>query len=94
MSNNTLYLITYDIGSNKTRTKVHRLLSAYGQWVQYSVFECHLNKLQKVNLQHKLQTLIDTDTDNVRFYPLCQACLKRVEITIGEPPEEPTLFLL
>ncbi len=90
---NTLYVIAYDISCNKRRTKVHKLLSAYGEWLQYSLFECHLSRLQHLELNNKLQQLI-ADEDNVRLYPLCNGCLKRVEITIGNPPEDPQIFLL
>lgn len=91
---NTLYLIAYDIQSDKRRTKVHKLLSAYGEWKQYSLFECHLSRLQRLELQHKLDTILESDKDNVRLYPLCQSCLKKVEVTIGAKPKEPDIFLL
>ena len=33
-------LISYDISEDKRRTKIHKMLKSYGQWMQYSVFEC------------------------------------------------------
>ena len=38
-----LYVVTYDIPSNKRRKKVSDLLEGYGRRVQYSVFECLLS---------------------------------------------------
>jgi len=38
----TLYVIAYDIPSNRRRTKVHKVLCGFGQWTQYSLFECYL----------------------------------------------------
>lgn len=90
----TLYLIAYDISSDKRRTRVHKTLSAYGRWTQYSLFECFLTRLQHVDLMARLAALIDSEADSLRLYPLCDGCVKRVE-TMGDPtPEEPTIFLL
>ena len=43
------YLITYDIENNKRRKKVSDELEAYGYRVNFSVFECELNKT-KMNI--------------------------------------------
>lgn len=94
MKENTLYVIAYDIESDKQRTKVHKVLCAYGQWTQFSLFECHLSRLQIIELQEKLAVLVNPDTDSVRFYPLCDSCIKRVEIVGGSKPQEPQIFLL
>jgi CRISPR-associated protein Cas2 len=90
----TLYVIAYDIPDDKRRTKVHKLLSAYGQWTQYSLFECFLSRLQRIELMHQLQLLLDPQTDSLRFYLLCDACAERVQTVGGQPPQEPTIFLL
>jgi CRISPR-associated protein Cas2 len=39
-----LYVISYDIPDDKRRKKIADLLEGYGQRVQYSVFECQLNR--------------------------------------------------
>ena len=94
MSQTTLYLVAYDIGDDRKRGRVHKLLSAYGQWTQYSLFECFLTRLQRVELMARLDMLIDPDSDSLRLYPLCEACVKKVETVGSAEPEEPTLFLL
>lgn len=43
-SQTTCYVIAYDIPDDKRRTKVHKLLSGFGKWTQYSLFECFLTK--------------------------------------------------
>lgn len=89
----TFYVIAYDIPSDKRRTKVHKTLSGFGQWTQYSLFEVFLTDKELVLLQNRLNKLIKPEMDSIRFYPLCQGCLKRVE-TVGSPaPEEPKVFL-
>ena len=39
-----MYLVCYDISSNKYRKKVADILLNYGKRIQYSVFECRLDK--------------------------------------------------
>ena len=83
-----LYIVAYDIPNDKRRTKLHKMLCGFGDWTQYSLFECYLNERDLVRLRAKLDDLIEPDEDSVRLYPLCAACQKAVE-TIGSPlPEE------
>jgi CRISPR-associated protein Cas2 len=90
----TLYIVAYDITSDRRRTKVHKLLSGFGQWTQYSLFECFLTEKEYLRLRQMLDRHLSDKGDSVRFYPLCQACQQRVE-TVGSPrPEEPLLFLV
>jgi CRISPR-associated protein Cas2 len=90
----TLYVVAYDISSDKRRTKVHKVLSGFGAWTQFSLFECHLTETQYLRLREMLDRHLDEKLDTVRFYPLCSSCQKRVE-TVGSPaPKEPDLFLV
>lgn len=92
--NTTFYIIAYDIGADKRRTKVHKILSGYGHWTQYSLFECFLTEKQYLRLRHRLEQHLEPKQDSVRFYALCGACRGRVE-TVGQPPRaEPELFVV
>jgi CRISPR-associated protein Cas2 len=92
--NTTFYLIAYDISSDKRRAKVHKTLSGYGHWTQYSLFECFLTEKQYIQLRRQLEQHLEESQDSVRFYILCGTCRHKVE-TVGEPPrEEPILFLV
>jgi CRISPR-associated protein Cas2 len=71
-------MISYDIGSNKRRQKMHDLLRCYGKWIQYSVFECRLTEPQFKALRQRMKTLINED-DNIRIYRLCGDCQGRIE---------------
>ena len=68
-------LVTYDVqtdtlqGQHRLR-KVARLCMNYGQRVQNSVFECVLTEVQLIELQNKLQQVIDTTNDSIRIYYL------------------------
>ena len=90
---NAFYVVAYDIPSNKRRTKVHKLLSGFGQWTQYSLFELFLSDKELVQLQNRLEKLLNAEKDSLRFYPLCAHCLKEVETIGSPPPEEPKVFI-
>ena len=90
----TLYVIAYDIPSDRRRTKVHKVLCGFGQWTQYSLFECHLTEKELVGLRGKLDKLLKPEEDSVRFYPLCTPCMAKV-VTIGSPkPAEQDVFVI
>ncbi|MBU7584880.1 MAG: CRISPR-associated endonuclease Cas2 [Nostoc sp. TH1S01] len=86
------FVISYDISEDKRRTKIHNILKSYGQWMQYSVFECQLTDTQYAKLRSRLNKLIKPDTDTIYFYPLCACCIGKVERIGGEPPRDDTIF--
>ena len=88
------YIIAYDIPDDRRRTKVHKVLSGFGTWTQYSLFECFLSKKELVLLKSKLAKHVEDTQDSVRFYPMCAACLDKVETVGGEPPREDMLFIV
>ena len=90
----TCYLVAYDISSDRRRTKIHKVLTGFGTWTQYSLFECFLSKKEFILLKAKLAKHIEDTQDSVRFYPLCANCVERVETVGGEPPTEETLFIV
>lgn len=90
----SLYIIAYDISDDKRRTKVHKILSGFGKWTQYSLFECFLTAKQKLLLQHKLSKHLRPEEDSVRFYYVCEGCLRKVETVGGQKPEPERLFLV
>ena len=68
-------LITYDVGTiTKEGQKRLRLVAKackdYGQRVQNSVFECDVDESQFVLLKHKLESIIDKESDSIRIYHL------------------------
>jgi len=90
----TLYIIAYDIPSDRRRTKVHKTLCGFGKWTQYSLFECHLTDKELLTLQDKLDKLLEPAEDSVRFYPLCAACVGKVETVGSEKPAEENVFIV
>jgi CRISPR-associated protein Cas2 len=92
------YLIIYDLPdtkpANKRRTRLHKLLSGYGKWTQYSVFECFLTAVQFAKLQTQIEQLIKSDQDSVRVYVLDAGAIRRT-ITYGsEKPRQDGAIVL
>lgn len=82
------YVICFDISENRIRYRVVKALKGYGRRVQKSVFECpDLNEHRLLQLQKKMEDLIDHSSDSVRYFRLCQACVAEVEWAgLGDPP--------
>lgn len=79
-----LVVITYDVctGTPAGRTRLRKVAKQclnYGQRVQNSVFECILDAATCRMLQHKLEEIIDKETDSLRFYYLGNNYKPKVE---------------
>ena len=79
-----MVLITYDVSvttdSGKARLrKVAKQCVNYGQRVQNSVFECLLDPTEFAELRHRLESIIDPETDSLRYYLLGSNWKSRVE---------------
>ena len=82
-------VISYDVVNDKRRSRIFRALKNFGQWMQYSVFECDLDKVNFVRLKDRLDHLINAkEGDSIRFYFLCEGCKRQVERIGGEKPRE------
>lgn len=85
-------VVSYDISEDKRRTKIHKALKSYGQWMQYSLFECELTETQYAKLRSRLSKMIKSDQDSIRFYFLCSCCKGKVERIGGESLRDETIF--
>lgn len=79
-----LVLITYDVNTQtaagrKRLRQVAKQCVNYGQRVQNSVFECVLDAAKLREVQHKLEQIIDAETDSLRFYMLGNHYKNKVE---------------
>jgi CRISPR-associated protein Cas2 len=77
-------LVAYDIntidnGGKRRLRMVAKICLNYGQRVQNSVFECKVDEGQFRLLKHKLNEIINHDTDSLRFYRLGKDYQKTVE---------------
>jgi len=88
-------VVSYDISEDQRRDRVRKILEGHGQRVQWSVFECHLERADLDYLRERLSAEIDPKTDSIRWYPLCPWCRERVEGQgSGEMTEDPPYFLV
>lgn len=78
-------VVAYDIADDRRRERVSKILEGYGERVQYSVFECRLDRVQYLKLRHALLDVIEVKEDVISFYFLCQADVERIE-RIGRGP--------
>lgn len=83
----TYVVVAYDIADDRRRDKVAKILAGYGERVQFSVFECRLDRMQILRLRHALEEVIDAQQDAVCFYFLCQADVQRIERIGRGPPQ-------
>jgi CRISPR-associated protein Cas2 len=88
------YVVAYDIPDDKRRTQVHKILKGFGQWTEFSLFECFLTKKELLQMRAKLDKHLDPQEDRVRIYTLCETCMAKIE-TVGIPePIEETSYLV
>ncbi len=94
MKKTMLYIVAYDISNDRRRTKVHKALCGFGEWTQYSLFECFLDAKELVQLRAKLDTILNSAEDSVRIYPLCQTCQNQVKTVGSDAPKEKITYIL
>lgn len=85
-----LVLVSYDVmvsspGGKRRLRKVAKACVDYGQRVQYSVFECIVDPAQWVALKHRLEEIINAETDSLRYYYLGSNWKRNVEHVGAKP---------
>lgn len=80
-----MYLICYDITSNKKRRKAAEILCDYGRRVQYSVFECEIKRKQFEVLYARLSDLSEWMKDgNIWIYQIAKEEMQKIAV-LGNP---------
>jgi CRISPR-associated protein Cas2 len=89
------YAISYDIRDNRRRLQVAKVLKDFGERVQLSVFEARLEARDLERLQRRVLKHLDLDTDSLRLYPLCAACVPGIEVLgQGVVTEDPEVIII
>lgn len=95
-----MVLITYDVNTTtddgkKRLRHVAKQCVNYGQRVQNSVFECNVDPAQFTELKHRLESIINSEKDSLRYYFLGSNWKKKIE-HVGFKPgynsEEPLII--
>ncbi len=59
------YLVCYDVRDPKRLRKVHKVMKAYGEAWQYSVFWCTLKAIDRVRMEGDLREVANLRQDQV-----------------------------
>ncbi len=90
-----LYLVSYDIPDTPRRTKIAKILDDFGDRVQYSVFECLIDKTFLDKMVSRLQGVVNEAEDSIRIYALCGNCESIIKIIgQGEVSKEEKYYIL
>ena len=65
-----MYLVCYDICSDRRLRRVFKIMNGYGDPVQYSVFSCELSRREKAELLDKLGMVLNHSDDQVLLFHL------------------------
>ena len=81
------YLVCYDISDDKRLRRVFKIMRAWGDHLQYSVFECQLTRSDLARLRSELSEVIHHGLDQVLFVDLGPAEGRgdRVISALGRP---------
>lgn len=67
------YIVAYDIRNSGRLRRVHDVVKAFGDPVQYSVFACDLTGSEMVALRARLGPIVKLSEDSVVFIDLGEA---------------------
>lgn len=85
------YLVAYDIREPKRLRDVHKAMKGFGYPLQYSVFVCDLDAMEKISLRQRVGGLIRHNEDSVAIVDLGDPEARGVECFefMGVPPPLP-----
>ncbi|OGQ86288.1 MAG: CRISPR-associated endonuclease Cas2 [Deltaproteobacteria bacterium RIFOXYD12_FULL_56_24] len=73
-------LAVYDIADARRLNRVAKVLKDYGHRVQKSKFELDVTERSFAELRARIAGEIDFEEDGVKYIPLCERCLHKIEI--------------
>jgi CRISPR-associated protein Cas2 len=73
------YLVAYDIRQDGRLRRVHALMKEFGYPLQYSVFLCDLDALEKAKLKVRLGETISERVDSIAIVDLGEATRRGME---------------
>lgn len=76
-----MLLLSYDITSDKTRTKFAKFINKFGRKIQYSVYEIRNSQRILQNIQTEIELTykkLFTGSDSVWIFRICEGDKKKV----------------
>lgn len=70
-------IVAYDLSDDRRRGRLLKTLRRFGTPVQRSVVECWLSQSDFIRMKTAIERVIITQTDQVRYYVLCEVCARR-----------------
>jgi CRISPR-associated protein Cas2 len=70
MSDEHLYIVTYDIADARRWRAVFKLMHGFGEWMQLSVFQCRLSRTRHAELISRITSAISMAEDHVLIVDL------------------------
>ena len=64
------YLVCYDVRDDKRLRRIHKLMKAYGEPWQYSVFYCTLKAIDRVRLENSAREILNLKEDQLLLVDL------------------------
>ncbi len=90
-----MYVVCYDIVSDRLRAQAAKRMLDYGTRIQDSVYECILDKHGYERLIRQIEQFPLGDEDKVRLYRICGDCVERVKIYgKGQLTVDPEFYLV
>lgn len=80
MSDERLFIVTYDIADPRRWRRVFKAMHGYGDWIQLSVFQCRLTRRRRAELETRLRELVKYGEDHVLLVDVGPA--DKVELVI------------
>ncbi|MCK9183548.1 MAG: CRISPR-associated endonuclease Cas2 [Fibrobacteraceae bacterium] len=63
-------MVTYDITDEKRLKKVFKVMKDYGDHLQFSVFLCDLNEIEKIRMESAIRSFMNEKSDQVLIVDL------------------------
>lgn len=65
-----LYIVTYDVSNQRRWRRVFKVMHGFGEWLQFSVFQCRLDRTRVLQMEAALGELINQKEDHVLVFDL------------------------
>jgi CRISPR-associated protein Cas2 len=80
MTDERLFIVTYDISDQRRWRRVFKAMHGYGDWIQLSVFQCRLSRRRRAELETRLRELVKNGEDHVLLIDVGSA--DKIELAI------------